>query len=104
MQITQYIVVRKRKTYSRSTGYYSSRMTVENPALDASEVAVKVTLELPDAAFEKPAFSAKIVVPKEAVSSPVIEASVVDNVQEMIRQGTGFDVKLEVVEPKSEER
>ena len=97
MKTTQFIIVKQKKT---RYGYksYSSRLTQGSPALAADEVAVKVTLEIPDAAFEKPAFEAKIFVPDEAVSAPVIEAQVIDNVREMIKQGTGFDVRLEVVD------
>jgi hypothetical protein len=76
-------------------------MTTENPALAANEVAVKVTLELPDAVFEKPAFEAKIEIPEAAVSKPVINAEVVDNVQEIIKQNTGFTVKLELIEKEA---
>lgn len=96
MQISQYIIVKKKSGYRG----YASRMTKSSPALASNEVAVKVMLELPDAIFEKPTFEAKVVVPKDAISKPVIEAEVVDNVQDIIKQNTGFDVKLEVVEPE----
>lgn len=78
-------------------------MSKGSPALASDEVAVKVTLELPDALFERSALEAKIVVPKEAVSQPVITADVVDNVQDIIKKNTGFDVKLEIVEKEKEE-
>lgn len=78
-------------------------MTKESPALASNEVAIKVVLTLPDAIFDKPTFEAKIEVPNEAVSQPVITAEVIDNVQEIIKQNTGFEVKLEVVEKDKEE-
>lgn len=77
-------------------------MSKGTPKLDADEVAVKVNLELPDALFDKPSLEAKIVVPKEAVSKPVITADVIDNVQDIIKQNTGFEVRLEVVEKEEE--
>jgi len=98
MKISQYIIVKKKDRYSGSNGYFSSRMTQTAPSLEANEVAVKVELTLPDEIFTKPAFQASITVPKEAVSQPVIEASVIDNVQKIIKQNTGFEVKLQVVE------
>ncbi len=102
MKISQYIIVKGKKKGTYSYRTYSSRMSKTNPKLDADEVAVKVTLELPDAIFDKPTFEAKINVPEDAVSRPVIESSVIDNVQEIIKQNTGFEVRLEVVEKSPE--
>ncbi len=93
MKISQYLIVKRANRYK-----YTSRMTVGSPALQANEVAVKISLELPDAIFDKPAFEAKVVVPDAAVSKPIISADVIDNVQDIIKQNTGFEVKLEVVE------
>jgi hypothetical protein len=78
-------------------------MTKESPALASNEIAVKVSLEIPDAIFDKPTLQANITIPAEAVSKPVINAEVIDNVQEVIKQNTGFNVKLEVVD-KDEEK
>lgn len=92
MKISQYIIIKKKNKWS-----YGSRMTKESPALASNEIAVKVSLEIPDAIFDKPTLEAQIVVPEEAVSKPVISAEVIDNVQDIIKQNTGFEVKLEVV-------
>jgi hypothetical protein len=92
MQVSQYIIVKKTGKFK-----YSSRMTVGSPVLQSNEVAVKVTLILPDAIFDKPAFEAKVVVPEDAVTKTLVSAEVIDNVQEIIKQNTGFEVKLEVV-------
>lgn len=93
MQISQYIIIKKKNKWS-----YGSRMTKESPALASNEVAVKVILEMPDGIFDKPAFEAQINIPEEAITKPVISAEVIDNVQDIIKQNTGFEVKLEVVE------
>ncbi len=98
MQITQYIVIKKKNRWS-----YGSRMTKSNPAIASNEIAVKVMIEIPDAVFDKPTLQAQITIPEEAVSRPVISAEVVDNVQEIIKQNTGFDVRLEVIEKDKEE-
>lgn len=97
MQISQYIIIKKRNKWS-----YGSRMTKEIPALASNEIAVKVSLEIPDAIFEKPSLEAKIKVPDSAVSKPVISAEVIDNVQDIIKQNTGFEVKLEVINNDNE--
>lgn len=98
MQISQYIVIKKTSKWR-----YSSRMTKGSPALASNEIAVKVVLEIPDEIFDKPALVANISIPEEAVSKPVIEAQVVDNVEQIIKQQTGFDVRLEVVDPNNED-
>lgn len=103
MQISQYIIIKKGEKYVSNSGYFRSRMTTTSPKLEPGEVAVKVVIELPDAIFERPALSAKIVVPEEAVSKPMISADVVNNVQDLIKQNTGFDVRLEVVEKNGSE-
>lgn len=103
MKISQYIIVKGKKTTTYSNyRKYSSRMSKGSPSLDADEIAVLVMLELPDAIFEKPTFQANIEVPASAVSKPVIEASVIDNVEEIIKQNTGFEVRLEVVKKEEE--
>lgn len=98
-KISQYIVIKKGGGYYPK---YTSRMTVNSPSLQSNEIAVKVSIEVPDEIFDKPALTAEIVVPKEAVSKPVISADVIDNVQDIIKQNTGFEVKLEVVEHDSD--
>jgi len=98
MQVSQYIVIKQRNRWS-----YGSRLTKDLPKLDSNEVAVKVSIELPDNIFTKPQFEAKIVIPKEAISRPVITSEVVDNVQEIIKQNTGFEVKLELIEKEGDD-
>lgn len=73
------------------------RVTKTTPALDYNEIALKLDIELPDELFSKPRLEATIKVPKDAVSAPVIEAGVIDNVQEIIKQNTGFEVRLNMV-------
>lgn len=93
MRISQYIVIKKKPRWG-----YSSRMTKSNPALASNEVAVKISIEVPDEIFEKPALQAEIVIPQGIVPKPVITAEVIDNVQDIIKQNTGFEVKLEVID------
>ncbi len=100
MEVSQYLIVKK--TGSKYNARYTVRVTKSTPALASNEIAMKVDIVLPDAVFDKPAFSAKIVVPEDAVSQPVITAEVIDNVQEIIKQNTGFEVKLTLVEADEE--
>ena len=64
---------------------------------------MRIQVEIPDEVFDKPQFQASIKVPKDAVSAPVISAEIVDNVEEIIKTQTGFDVKLNLIEPEEDD-
>lgn len=100
MQISQYIIVKKTGNWRKM---YTSRMSIETPTLKPDEVAVKVTLSLPDVVFTKPALEAKVTVPESAVSQPIINKETIDNVEQIIKQQTGFSVKLEAITEEENE-
>jgi len=60
------------------------------------EVAVSVTLEIPDQMFRKPQINATIRIPDEAATPHEIEAGVLDNVKEAIETSTGLQVVLTI--------
>lgn len=62
-----------------------------------SGVPIRVSVSLPDALFERPQFQATVRVDPKQVSQPVIDADVVNNIEETIRAQTGLDLKIEVV-------
>lgn len=64
------------------------------PATKANEVAVKISVEIPDAYFETPELSAKITVPEEAVNKPVITPEVQDNLAVLISEQLGMKVHV----------
>jgi hypothetical protein len=64
----------------------------------SGEVAIKVTVNVPDALFERPQLQARIVVPDSAVSKPVIDATVLDNIQQVLNQQLGLDIRVSLVE------
>jgi hypothetical protein len=102
--ITQYIIVKGQKPYEGATyRKLSSRMTKGNPnTLDFDEIAVKVAIEIPDQLFERPDFQAQITVPKEAVNQPIINTAVIENIQNIIQQNIGIEVRLEAIDKTSE--
>lgn len=102
MRTTGYLCIKK--TGSTYNPKALLRVTKTSPALDFNEIAVKLDLELPDELFAKPRLEAKIAVPKEAVSAPVISAEVIDNVQDIIKQSTGFEVRLNLVEVEDKKK
>lgn len=72
----------------------SARITKNTPALDRGEVAIKISVDLPASLFLRPQLEAKFTVPADSVSPPIIESEVTDNIAEIIRQNTGFDVRF----------
>lgn len=77
----------------------SARLTSKVPALGKDEVAIKLDVVVPDALFKRPQLRASVTIPESVVSAPVISAEVLDNIQEILTQQTGLDIKVSVVEP-----
>lgn len=93
-----YIIVKKgNRGWPRQL---SGRLTQSKPrSIAASEIAIKLKVELPKALFDKPQFQAKVTIPANAVTAPVVDAIVLDNVKEVIEQQLGLSVSLSLVEP-----
>jgi hypothetical protein len=89
-----YLAVKKKRGWSALT----ARLTNKSPSLVSGEVAIKVTVNVPDALFERPQLQARIVVPDSAVSKPVIDATVLDNIQQVLNQQLGLDIRVSVVD------
>lgn len=64
------------------------------PSTGPNEVAVKMTVEIPDAYFETPELSAKICVPESAVKSPIISADVQSNIAAILSEQLGMTVHV----------
>lgn len=76
------------------------RLTKNSPRVDRDEVAVRVSLNVPAGLFEKPTLSASISVPETAVSAPTIDADVVDNIQSIVNERLGVDLRISVVDQR----
>src|ERR1700739_3689273 len=81
----------------------SGRLTTKVPSLDSDEHAVKISVKVPDTLFKRPQLKASIVIPDSAVSAPVIDATVLDNVREILAQHTGLDGNVSLIEPTKAE-
>lgn len=82
--------------------YGKARVTANKPALDADEIAVHLLMEIPDALFWRPTIEARVIVPPEAAPPLQIDATVLEQVGEAIRQATGLQVVLSVAPPEEE--
>lgn len=90
-----YLVVYK-KNYSN----LGARLSNKSPALKSGELAIKVLVSIPRAMFERPQLQAQISIPETSVTPKVLDAIVLDNVQEVLKATLGFDIKLSVVDPE----
>lgn len=78
-----------------------ARITKRSPALQGGEVAMALKVEVPEAIFMRPSLRAAVTVAPSAVSPPVIETQVVDNVAELLRATFGCDVRITVEQPEA---
>lgn len=89
MQLSGYLVIQKQRF-----GKTNARFVKTSPGLRSNEISVKLECEIPDALFTVPQLKFNITVPKEAVPKKEINAEVIGNIQQLIQQSTGFEVKL----------
>ena len=91
------------------TNFYlaiNSRGTVrvsnnKKPLLAVDEVAVHIQLEIPNAAFVRPQFTASLQVREESVTPVEITVEQVEGIREAIETGTGMHVTMSIAqEPK----
>lgn len=66
-----------------------------------NEVAIHMTVAVPDRIFQKPSLSASVTIPDEVAGLPEISAEVKDNVREAIEAATGMEVLIRVENPNS---
>lgn len=92
-----YLVIGAKKQYARRK-LSGLRVTRKKPSTGPEEIAVKVTMSIPDALFERPEVEASIVVPASGERSTVVTAEVCDNIETIIRQQTGLSVSVRAVD------
>ena len=92
-----YLALSPKKTGSFSGSELIGRLSAKPPALARGEVAMRLSISVPKSLFEIPALRASVTIPPEAVAPALIDATVIDNVQEVLRQQTGLDVVVEVI-------
>lgn len=96
MNITTYLIV---TPGSRSYRYKLKLVQSLKGTMSANSVAIKLNLDLPDALFKKPQLVASIKVDDKQVSQPVINAQVLDNIQETLSKTLGINMTVNLIEP-----
>lgn len=93
-----YLAIRPSKYYA-----LNGRLFKTTPALYSSERLLQIEIAVPESLFQTPQLSAKIEVPENSVSSPVISIETVNNIRELVKQNLGVELTINIVEPKKEE-
>ncbi len=70
-----------------------------SPTLGRNEVVMKLKIEVPESLFLKPSLEASIVVPADKVSSTVITPEIQENIREVVKQSTGLDLSITLINP-----
>lgn len=81
----------------RVDGVKIPRVTKNAPDLKSNEVAVKLAIEVPKSLFLKPSLKASIVVPEDRVSQTVITPEITDNIHDVVKQNTGIDLNISIL-------
>lgn len=94
MTTSFYLTVTKHKSYGRSPGL---KLTSKKPTtLAANQIAVQVSLQLPDALFEKPSIKVNLTIDKSTTINNLqtIDATVMDNIAEVLQNQLGVKVHV----------
>lgn len=79
------------------------RLTKFPSVTEPDEVTIGMELTIPNALFQKPRLTAKISIAEEAAISPVIDAEVIENIQDAIRTSANLDLHIDIIENESTE-
>lgn len=89
MKLDKYLIVNSRG---------GTRVTKNKPALEPDEIAVHLVMQIPDALFWRPTIEARVVIPPDSAPPTTIDAEIVEQVGDAIRNATGLQVILSVAE------
>lgn len=98
METSLWVKVKGRKFY-RGWEAGAIKSSKNKPPTGKDEVAVKITLDLPDSLFERPQIEARIEIPKDSVTPPKVDAEVQDNIAEVLTSQLGMKVHVGYDQP-----
>lgn len=94
MIVVKYLVINNRG---------SMQVKERFPNMKANEVCLRLEVSVPDELFERPLLEATLKIPKEAIPKGKITTEVTDNVQRLIKEVTGLEMHVTVVEHEKAE-
>ena len=102
MQLTKYLVISAKK--DRYGGLSPVvRLAEREPKLQGNEIAVRLSLALPNEFFKRPTFEVRMTVPDEAVPKTAITAKTVDDIEKIVKETTGLNITVALVEHPEKE-
>lgn len=69
----------------------------KTPSLKPGEVAIKLSVSLPETLFQKPTLRAQITVDENSITAQTVDASVVNNIVELMQAEHGITLEIEGV-------
>lgn len=96
MRIQKYLVISALR--GRYGGFTPKvELKEREPKLEGNEVAVSLSIEVPDAFFKRPTLEATLSIPEAAVPALRIHPSTIENTERLIRDATGLTMKVSLV-------
>lgn len=93
MYLSRYLVVGQKNPYGKS----SARLTSKSPALQAHEIAIKLSINIPDEMFKKPTLTATFDIPKDSIKPTEISQIQIDSIQEAVTKELGVSLDINLV-------
>lgn len=100
MILDKYLVITKSGSSWKKN--YKIEIKERFPSLTGNQIGLRLKLEIPDALFERPILEATMKVPTEAVPKITITPQITDNIERIIREATGLQMKVGIVEHEKE--
>jgi hypothetical protein len=102
MVITKYLVISatQRNSYSSLTPHM--KIVEKVPTLKGNEISLRLNINIPDAVFKRPKLEADFKVPEQAVQKLTITPDMVTNMEKIVKENIGMDVKISVIEHPEE--
>ncbi len=93
-----WIKIEAKKQYRQ---WYQGRTSVfkKKPDTNKNEVAIALSIEIPDAFFETPQLKATISIPEDSVTPVHIDVDVTDNIANILSQQLGITVHVSSEDP-----
>lgn len=95
MFVSKYLVINSRG---------GAKITEREPRLNGNEISLRISLEIPNALFERPRLEAVMKIPVEAIPRTKIVPSLSDNVEKLIKEATGLTMKVNIIDQKEENK
>jgi len=99
MEITQYLIISEGK--KRWNPNVRLVKTLKG-TMPSNAIALKLNIEIPESIFKKPQLQASIKIDEKDISKPLIDAKVMNNISEVVKQRLGLEMTIQHIQPDLE--